>query len=87
MFHAGCALENGKFLAISGSMDDDDSMKCELYSIELDRWTALPDLTTSKYSHSMTSRADRYLYIFGGFDLLNDDKDLNSIECLDLNHL
>ena len=67
-------------------MDDDNSMKCELYSMELDRWTALPDHKNGKYSHSMTSRANRYLYVFGGFDLLNDE-DLNSIECLDLNHL
>ena len=69
-------------------MDDDITLgkTCELYSIELDKWTALPDLATARYSHSMTSRANRYLYCIGGFELL-DDIDLNTIEYLDLMNL
>ena len=71
-------LECNDFLTVSGCVDEEFSKKCEIYSVQMNRWTALPDLKVQRYSHAMTSRADRYLYCFGGFDA--GDNDLNSIE-------
>ena len=72
---------------MTGSLNDEYYNKCELYSLDEDRWSELPDLLTGRYQHSMTAMNQRFLYVYGGEEFYTGDGQTNSIERLDLLNL
>lgn len=73
---------------VTGSVIDEISAKkCEMYDVDRDEWSLLPDLNIGRYSHATCVFSQRKAYVFGGFNLEDGDIDINSIEVLNLINL
>ena len=70
--------------AIGSKYPDDTSKKCEVYDISKNKWQEIGDLVQSRHYHSVTVLENRYLYVIGGRDSLNESP-LDTIERLDGN--
>ena len=81
--HSLCAVGD-KTLVVTGSFLSYSRDKAELYSVERDEWSELPDLSEPRYQHSSCSFEQRYVFLFGGCTTGTDTSDL--LERLDLLH-
>lgn len=63
-----CTLDFGRYIvAVGGALDNHlHTDFCEFYDVTKDKWNMLPRLNEKKYSPSVVSIKDEYLYSFGG---------------------
>ena len=80
LHHSICIYRKNQFI-VTGSLNEGACDKCEMYDIEKDKWTNLPQLKRGKQSHSSCAFNERYIYVFGAYQhgFLR-----NSIEVLDM---
>lgn len=66
----GCLVDNygDYFYVVGGSTGKHKATnKCEMYSIEENKWSDIPMLNEAKFSHSLCMFNDEFLFAFGGF--------------------
>ena len=79
-----CPIKN--FIYVGGGYTYGEINKqCEMYSIQADTWTRLPDLNENKCSTSLCVLNSKALYSFGGLSKFENNIQLiSTIERLDL---
>lgn len=78
--HSACAVGD-KYIAVSGGRYE--GTKCEMYSINTNKWQELPELITRRHYHSSCAFEGRQIFVFCGIH--NESRQyINSIECLDV---
>ena len=68
--------------AVGSKYPDEVSKKCEVYEIAKNKWYEIADLGQPRHYHSICVLDDRYLYVIGGRDSMNEQP-LDQIERLD----
>lgn len=54
--------------AIGSSLPNDSMNKCEVYDVESNTWTALPNLGTKRNFHTTIAFDNAALYVVAGFN-------------------
>jgi len=65
--HCLAALGN-KFIFAIGSRLYNTSKTCEVYSIQGNFWEEQPPLDRNRYLSTAVTLAERYIYVFGGYE-------------------
>jgi len=79
----GLLLDNSIY-AIGGYNDKERTLRaCEKYSIEIDRWRAIPFLSNCRWGLSVTIFNARTMYCFFGINEKTALTDIESFDCLD----
>lgn len=68
--------------AIGSKYPDESSAKCEVYDVSKNKWEAIGQLNQGRHFHSCCVMDQRYIYISGGRDSINETP-LETIERLD----
>jgi len=75
----GITSWRNRYIIVVGSWHGDESAKtCEIYDVETDKWTLLPNLNEGTCAPGLVIMNDRYLYKLGG------TSDIVKVEFLDL---
>jgi hypothetical protein len=67
----GCVVDNYgiNIYSVGGNIGQSDlTDTCESYSVDLNKWTALPNLNDKRLSPSLCMFNDTSLFVFGGYD-------------------
>lgn len=78
--------EKESIIVVGGYINGKLTTKCELYSVQDNKWTCLPDLNEAKASSSLCILNDRYLLCLGGLSRNSQGQAYltNSIEVLSI---
>lgn len=70
----GCTIspQRQEIYVAGGYINGVPTDKCEVYSIQNDKWRRLPDLSEKKCSTSLCILDNKFLYAMGGLSKAND---------------
>jgi len=68
--------------AIGSKYPDESAAKCEVYDVSKNKWEPTGDLNQGRHFHSCCVMDQRYIYVSGGRDSVNETP-LETIERLD----
>ena len=77
--HCLAAIGSKQIYAI-GSRLYNTSKTCEVYSVEQNQWSEMPDLKCNRYLSTAVTIKNRFIYVFGGYE-----PSVTDIERLDTN--
>ena len=57
---------NSKYLVVTGGYYGSSMSDCELYNMEEDEWTLLPQLNNARHKHMSCAFEKKWIYVYSG---------------------